>query len=399
MQLIIQKYGGTSLSDPDRIRRIAARIAERAHGDTGVVVIVSAMGQTTDELTKLAHEITPRPSQRELDMLLTVGERISMALLSMALNAIGCEAISFTGSQGGIVTNVSHTRALIEEIRATRIQEALATGKVVIVAGFQGVSRAKEITTLGRGGSDTTAVALAATLGASACEIHSDVDGVYTADPRWVPGARPLASIDYRHMLELAALGARVLHYRAAEIARRYQVPLYLLSSFDTTHGTRVGEEDEMEKVIAKSVTCNSDVLLVRVQSKDRSTIEDLVARLGDEDIQMLAYQKTVDGSNATVTMLIDGRDRDRFDKLSSPFAEHVALALTPDVASVSIVGTGLACQLGAIARVEHVLSAAAIPVSLVCNSSHSITCVLPESDAKKAVEAIHSAFIAPGVT
>jgi aspartate kinase len=241
MGLIVQKYGGSSVADAEGMKRVAARIVASKRDGNQVVVVVSAMGDTTDELIDLANQVTPIPNGRELDMLLTAGERISMALLAMAISSLGHEARSFTGSQAGVITDSSHGRARIIDVTPGRIQEALNEGAIAIVAGFQGISQdTKDITTLGRGGSDTTAVALAAALDADVCEIYTDVDGVFSADPRVVPSAKKLKSVTYDEMLELAASGAKVLHLRCVEYARRYDLPIHVRSSFSTNEGTWV---------------------------------------------------------------------------------------------------------------------------------------------------------------
>src|SRR5947209_5762249 len=267
MGIIVQKYGGSSVADVGRIRQVAAKIAARRAAGYELVVVVSAMGDTTDELLQLARQVTDAPARRELDMLLTAGERISMALLSMALNALDVPAISFTGSQSGIITNDSHANARIVEVRPYRIQDELALGRVVIVAGFQGVSYKREVTTLGRGGSDTTAVALAAALGAEACEIYSDVDGVFSADPRVVPQAQKLAEISYEEMQELAESGARVLNAQAVEFARRAGIVLHARATRGG-EGTVVGDVPAAPRV--SGVTGEKDLVLLRVRDGDR---------------------------------------------------------------------------------------------------------------------------------
>ncbi|HEU5310594.1 MAG TPA: aspartate kinase, partial [Candidatus Eisenbacteria bacterium] len=263
MPLLVQKYGGTSVGTPERIQKVAERVVATRRAGKELVVVVSAMGDTTDDLLDLAQKVSSRSHPREMDMLLTAGERISMALVAMAVNDRGLEAVSFTGSQSGIVTDTSHTRAKILEVKADRIREELSRGRVVIVAGFQGVSRDREVTTLGRGGSDTTAVALAAALGAEECEIYTDVDGVYTADPRIVPGARKLPGLSYDEMLELASLGAKVLHNRSVEIARRFRVPVHVRSSFNGNEGSRIGKGDLMEQVVIRGIAHDPDVAKV----------------------------------------------------------------------------------------------------------------------------------------
>ncbi|MDQ3952563.1 MAG: aspartate kinase, partial [Actinomycetota bacterium] len=272
MATIVQKYGGTSVGDAQRIAKVAERVVSCAEAGHRVCVVVSAMGDTTDELLDLAAEVSTVPHPRELDMLLTAGERISMALLSMAINEQGRGAISFTGSQAGIVTDTTHGKARILEVKAQRVRESLEAGSIVIVAGFQGVSTAFDVTTLGRGGSDTTAVALAAALGADYCEIYTDVDGVFTADPRLVPSARKLHAVSYEEMLELSASGAKVLMLRSVEYARNYQVLLHVRSSFTGQEGTWIREEDErMERAIISGIahdTSEAKVTILGVPDK-----------------------------------------------------------------------------------------------------------------------------------
>lgn len=391
--LVVQKYGGSSLGTPERILQVAHRIADRAARGSRIVVTVSAMGDSTDDLIELARRITPDPPRRELDMLLSVGERISMSLLSMALNDRGCHAISFTGSQSGIVTSVRHTRAMIEEIKADRIREALADEKVVIVAGFQGVSRTREITTLGRGGSDTTAVAIAASLRAATCEIYSDFPGIFTADPRSVPGARPISQITYDDMLELAARGARVLHYRAAEIARRYRVPLRLLSSFKDGEGTLVAENSNVESVNATSITCNTDIALLTVrQPCGTLRLAELLQRFSASDIPLFAYHRESDGAQDVLCLVVPREDVSAVQEAAARLAP-VDVVVREDVATVSLVGSGLSCSAHVMARVEEVIGETQIPVFLVDTSALSITCVVPESGAQNVVSALHQSF------
>jgi len=347
--LIVQKYGGSSLGSPERIKAVAARIAASARRDNRIIVIVSAMGKTTDELLMLAREISPRPRRRELDMLLTVGERIAMALLSMALNDFGIPAISFTGSQSGIVTSSVHTGASIEEIRGQRIEEALRNGRIAIVAGFQGVSRRREITTLGRGGSDTTAVALAGYMNAVRCEIYSDFPGLFTADPRFMKSASIVPRISHDEMLELASLGAEVLHFRAAGIARKYKVQLFLLSSFDDSEGTVVEGEPDLENLDVKSITCLENVGMIAAGIEDGGTADSAVAgalRIGG--IRPLFYQRSSVGGRRSVLCIVDGRN---FEELESAFDsagdKMTILEAGRDYAVVSAVGSWICPQSG----------------------------------------------------
>ena len=301
--LLVQKFGGTSVADPDRIRAVADHIARTRRAGNDVIVAVSAMGKSTDDLVRLAHEVSTNPTGREMDMLLTAGERISMALLSMAVNDLGVPAVSFTGSQAGIVTDTDHGRAKIIEVKGDRIREALAAGQVAIVAGFQGVSTAKEIVTLGRGASDLTAVALAAAFRADVCEIYTDVEGVYTADPRIVPDARRLARISFEEMLEMAATGGRVLAMRSVEVARNHHVPLHVRSSFTWAPGTWVVEEvPMMEEAIISGVTHDvSEAKITIEQVPDRPGVAASVFRaLADDgvNVDMIVQNVSTAGSH-----------------------------------------------------------------------------------------------------
>jgi aspartate kinase len=394
-RVIVQKYGGSSLSNPSRIRQVADRIARRSRENARIIVTVSAMGHSTDDLIALAHQITPEPPQRELDMLLTAGERVSMALLSMALNALGCQAISFTGSQSGIVTTVSHTRALIEEIRANRIRTELEQGKVVIVAGFQGVSRSREVTTLGRGGSDTTAVALAASLGANECEIFSDYPGVFTADPRTIASARPISRIGYDEMLELAAFGARVLHYRAAELARRYRVPLRLLSSFEDSPGTVVGEDEPMEAPRPTSITSMPRVAMVRmVAPAGGPGLDAITARLTQSGQPVVGYCRESRGESTTLSLILNRDELPAFESRMRDLPKGgPTIETRKDVASVAVVGSGFAGNAGAFLKIERLLSEAGIPVLFSRTSSLAVMCVVPETDCQRAVDALHASL------
>jgi len=381
--LIVQKYGGNSLRTPEHIAAIAERIRERARKET-LVVVVSAMGQTTDNLTELAYKVTPDPPQRELDMLLTVGERITMALLSMALNARGCDAISFTGSQSGIVTTSAHSDAVIDEIRPERIQSALEDEKVVIVAGFQGVSREREITTLGRGGSDTTAVALAAELGAGRCEIYSDYPGVFTADPRMVSEARPIEMIDYDTMYEMARLGATVLHHRAAEIARANQMPLVLLSSSNEPGTTQVTGEATAG---AAGVALTEDASVWSVKGSEPS-LAGLLTRLGACGVPVLLKRPLEGGS---MFLVIDSRDEDGMRRAISEDAS-LNQERRGNASTVSVVGSSAAPSDKA--KLTEVLEKAGIPAEFCEASPLSTTAVVPRNTCRDALRLLHTSFI-----
>ena len=400
MALIVQKYGGTSLADASRIRRVAERVVATRQAGNDVVAVVSAMGQHTDELVDLAHRVSPDPPPRELDMLLTAGERISMALLAMAIADLGTTAKSFTGSQAGIITDTLHGKARILDVRAGRIREALAQGHAVIVAGFQGVSTERDVTTLGRGGSDTTAVALAAALGAASCEIYTDVDGVYTADPRIVPGARKLHAMSYEEMLEMAACGARVLMLRSVEYARRYGMVLHVRSSFTDAQGTWVREEDErMEKAMISGVphdTSEAKVTLVRVPDQPgiAARIMRAIARNGvnvDMIVQNVSHAGltdisfTVPKTDLSQAMVVLEKVRDEVGA-----GEVVA---DQAIAKVSLVGAGMKSSPGVAAAMFEALAEAGINIEMISTSTIRISCVIRASEVATAVRAIHDRF------
>lgn len=399
--LVIQKYGGTSVGTPHRIRRVAARIAERHRAGDRVVAVVSAMGRTTDELGVLARKITDRPSRREMDMLLTAGERISMALLSMALESLDVPAISFTGSQSGIITDTSHSRARILEIRPIRIGPELEKGKVVIVAGFQGVSRDKEVTTLGRGGSDTSAVALAVGLGAETCEIYTDVPGVMTADPRVVKGARLLPRISWDAMLELSCSGAGVVHSRAVELARRRERRFEVRSAFRKRGGTVVeGTPIEQGPVVA-AVTGHPRVARVRITGLSPG---------GDPGAFFTALSEAVDnvsgldhGTEAgTVTCTfhvpLAAEGREVLDHLAGVARSHGGtLDADTDHAAVTLVGAGILHGPVVAARASRVLSAAGITPAGVVTGNLSVTFLVPAAAYAEAQRVLHAEFVERG--
>jgi aspartate kinase len=398
--LIVQKFGGTSVADADRIREVAKHIAwTREQGDD-VVVVVSAMGKTTDELIRMADDVSSVTPGRELDMLLTAGERITMSLLCMALAELGVEAASFTGSQAGIITDTTHTKAKIVDVRADRLTEALAGGVVPVVAGFQGVSTTRDITTLGRGGSDTTAVALAAALAADRCEIYTDVSGVFTADPRVVPSARRLQRVSFDEMLEIASTGGRVLALRSVEFARNHHVPVHVRSSFTWEPGTWVSEEDpSMEQPIVSAVT--SDV------SQAKVTITAVPDRPG---VAAVVFRALAD-SSVNVDMIVQNTSREGMTDISFTVgraelgaARGVAESLATEVgarevfvdegiAQVSIVGAGMKTHPGVTAQMFETLAKENINIEMISTSPIRISCVVRSTSVDDAVRALHEAF------
>jgi aspartate kinase len=383
---LVLKFGGTSVADPEKIRRVAVRLVAAKNAGGRVVGVVSAMGHHTDELVALAHEVSPRPEPRELDMLISVGERVSCALVAMAISDLGLQAISLTGSQAGIVTDTVHGKAKIVEVRAARIHEALDQDKIVLVAGFQGVSTEYNITTLGRGGSDTTAVALAAALGADACEIYTDVDGVFTADPRIVPDARKLHAVSYEEMLEMAASGARVLALRSVEFARNHGVKLHVRSTFTEETGTWITEEDErmLEKAMISGVTHTLEEAVYRVEGVDRA---DLFSALADAPVSV----DTIIQTDGPILFSAPVEDRDRtaavLDGLGAKWNEHDGLG------KVSVIGAGMKSHPGIAARTFATLRELGLEPELVATSPIKIAFYVPQDDVERAVKGLHEAF------
>lgn len=400
MAVIVQKYGGTSVGTPERIRAVAERIVAASEAGNRLVAVVSAMGDVTDELVSLAAQINPEPPEREMDMLLATGEQVSIALLAMAIHALGHEAISFTGPQVGIVTDHGHTKAKILEVRADRVRAALAEGRIVIVAGFQGMTEDGQITTLGRGGSDTTAVAVAAGIGADVCEIYTDVDGVYTADPRVVPDARKIDTISYEEMLELAASGAGVLNLRSVEFARNHGVVIHCRSSFTGVPGTIVKEADaSMEQAIISGVAHDT--------SEAKVTIRDLPDRPG---VAAAVFTKLAE-ANVNVDMIIQNVSEAGTTDISftTPKADLVRARRAADaivaelgarewlvdesIAKVSLVGAGMKTHPGVAAQMFRALAAAGVNIDLIATSTIRITCVVQASQVDEAVRALHDSF------
>ena len=400
VSLLVQKFGGTSVADPDRIRAVAEHIVRTRRAGDDVVVVVSAMGKTTDDLERLANEVSSSPSAREMDMLLTSGERISIALLCMAIIDCGEPAVSFTGSQAGIVTDTAHRQAKILEIRGDRIREAIAAGSVAVVAGFQGVSTERAITTLGRGGSDTTAVALAAALGADVCEIYTDVSGVFTADPRIVPDARRLDRLSYDEMLEMAATGGRVLALRSVEFARNYAVPVHVRSSFTWETGTWVQEEDtNMEQPIISGVTHDTSEAKVTIfHVPDRPGIAATLFRaLADEavNVDMIEQNVSTDGPHRHLVHDAEGRAVRAMEVVDKVVVEIDAGGASFDdaIGRVSLVGAGMKTNPGVAAQMFETLAAENVNIEMISTSTIRISCVVHENDVERAVRALHASF------
>ena len=400
MAVIVQKYGGSSVADAQKIMNVARRVAETTAGVHRLVVVVSAMGKTTDSLVALAHQITPTPDPRETDMLLATGEQVTIALLAMALHSLGFKARSFTGAQVSLVTDAAHTKARIRRIGGERVRAALEAGEIVIVAGFQGVSPDNEITTLGRGGSDLTGVALAAALPADVCEIYTDVDGVYTADPNVVPDARKLPRISYDEMLEMASLGAKVLQSRSVEFAKKYGVPVHVRSTFKADPGTLVTREDSgMEEAVVTSVT------------HDRNQAKVSILRVPDRPGVAAQVFGAVADQNIVVDMIVQNISRDGFTDMSFTLPrgdrarsvtalEDVARRVGAEgvqfndrVAKISIVGVGMRSHSGVAARMFAVLSKEGVNIQMISTSEIAVSCVVDDKYAELAVRALHEAF------
>ena len=400
MPIIVQKYGGTSVGSVERIQAVADRVVAAREGGNDVVVVVSAMGDTTDDLMQMAHLIAPMPDPRELDMLLTAGERIAMSLLGIAINARGCKAASYTGSQAGIMTDTQHGSAKIVEIRPKRIIEALRSGVVVVLAGFQGLSMTQyEITTLGRGGSDLTAVAMAGAIGADVCEIYTDVAGVFTADPRVEPEARKVDLISYDEMLELAAAGAKVLQSRSVEYARRYGVKLHVRSSFDDTPGTWVQEVDEMEGVLISGVALDADEAKVTLGGVPyRPGVAATVFRaIADDGISIDMIVQNVSHAGATdLSFTAPRADVPRVRAVMERVVADIGAegyTVDDDIAKVSLVGAGMKTHPGVAADMFDALAEEGINIEMISTSPIRISCVVRRGDGERALGLVHHRF------
>ncbi|WP_433870936.1 aspartate kinase [Saccharopolyspora sp. CA-218241] len=405
MALVVQKYGGSSLESADRIKRVAERIVETRKAGNDVVVVCSAMGDTTDELMDLAQQVNPAAPERELDMLLTAGERISNALVAMAIESLGAEARSFSGSQAGVITTSAHQNARIIDVTPGRVQEALAEGQVVLVAGFQGVAQdTKDITTLGRGGSDTTAVAVAAAMGADVCEIYTDVDGVYTADPRIVPDAEHLDRITYEEMLEMAATGAKVLHLRAVEYARRYGVPLHVRSSYSPKPGTIVSgsvEDLSVEQAMITGVSHDRSEAKVTVRGvPDEQGIAGRIFRaVADAEIDIDMVLQNVSGTSSgrtditfTVSRSNGAQAVSELEKIKTELGFE-QVVYDDHVGKVSLVGAGMRSHPGVTATFCEALSNSGVNIEIINTSEIRISVLIRDTQLDDAVRALHAAF------
>jgi aspartate kinase len=400
--LVVMKFGGTSVGDTKKLKKVAERLVAARVDGAKVVAVLSAMGKTTDELIRLAHEVSSNPHPREYDMLVSTGERISNALCAMAIHDLGHEAVSLTGSQAGIVTDGTHTKAKIVEVRAQRIHDALEANRIVLVAGFQGVSTSThDVTTLGRGGSDTTAVALAAALGADACEIFTDVAGVFTADPRIVPGALKLDSVTYEEMLEMSASGAKVMALRSIEVARSYGVKLRVRSTFVDGEGTWIGEEDDvvLEKAIISGVTHDTSEAKVSIVGvPDRPGIAAQVFRaLADAgvNIDMIVQNVSQDGA-ATISFTLPKTDVPIAEPILDALREDLGanrVETDPEVAKISLIGAGMKSHPGVAADMFDALAEAGINIEVISTSSIRVSCVIRASQVERAVEVVHARF------
>ena len=407
MGIVVQKYGGSSVADADGIKRVAQRIVNTRKAGHDVVVVVSAMGDTTDDLRDLAQQVTPLPPPRELDMLLTAGERISMALVAMAIAQLGHKAQSFTGSQAGVITDSAHGKAKIIDITPGRIEKAISNGAIAIVAGFQGVSQdTKDVTTLGRGASDTTAVALAAALGADVCEIYSDVDGVFTADPRIVPAARKLNRVSTEEMLEMAASGAKILHLRCVEYARRYDMPIHVRSSFSQKEGTWVipdskAGEEEMEQAIIAGVAhdrSEAKITVVGVPDKVGEAARIFEALAATEvNLDMVVQNVSAAATGLTdISFTLPRTDGQAAMGALARIQDEVGydkLLYDDQIGKVSLIGAGMRSHPGITARFFAALASAGVNIEMISTSEIRISVIVAENQVDEAVRATHTAF------
>jgi len=400
MSLIVQKYGGTSVGNTDRIKSVASRVAKTKADGHQVVVVVSAMAGETDRLAKLAHQVSNHPDEREVDLLLSSGERVTSALLALALQELGLPARAFTGRQVGIITDSTHTKARIERIAADRIREALREGVIPVVAGFQGIDEKSDVTTLGRGGSDLTAVALAAALNADFCDIFTDVDGVYTTDPNIVPGAKRMEKISYEEMLEMASLGAKVLQARSVEFAAKYNVPVRVLSSFSDSPGTLVTKEDrDMEQAVVSGVTYDKNQAKITIIGvPDRPGIAArLFSGIGQSSIvvDMIIQNVSQDGLT-DISFTVPKLDSKKALEIAKSLSKEIGakgVQLTGDIANVSIVGVGMKSHAGVAAKMFSSLAKDGINIMMISTSEIRISCIIDAKYTELAVRLLHDAF------
>ncbi|MEW6417729.1 MAG: aspartate kinase [Nitrospirota bacterium] len=399
--LIVQKYGGTSVGSIGRIKAVAERVVETKRQGNDVVVIVSAMSGETDKLIGLANQISPNPDEREMDLLLSSGERVSSALTAIAINELGFKSMSFTGRQVGIITDEAHTKARIERVTGERVRKALDKGIIPVIAGFQGITETSEVTTLGRGGSDLSAVAVAATLGADLCEIYTDVEGVYTTDPNIVPDARKLDKISYDEMLELASLGAKVLQTRSVEFAKKYEVPVVVRSSFNNNPGTLVVKEDEeMEKVVVSGVAYDKNqAKITAIAVLDRPGI---AAKLFNAVaaahivVDMIVQNISSDGKATDISFTVPKTDSKKALKITEEIVAELGakgVVLREDIAKVSIIGVGMRTHSGVAARMFETLAKHGINIMMISTSEIKISCVIDSKYTELAVRVLHDAF------
>ena len=398
--LIVQKFGGSSVANVERIRNVAKRVVGYKKKGYDLVVVVSALGDTTDELIELAGEITLEPSEREMDMLLSTGEQISVALLAMALHKLGYEAISFTGAQVGIITDTSHTRARIIKINADKIREEIIKGRIVIVAGFQGITLNQDITTLGRGGSDLTAVALAKELAAQECEIYTDVEGVYTTDPRIEPKAKKINEITYDEMLEMASLGAQVMQARSIEVAKKFDVPIHVRSSFTQNPGTMITKEvKRMEDVVVTGVTINKNEAKITVcDVPDKPGIAAKIFKeLSESGISVDMIVQNVSHTRKTdISFTVNKANLAKTVKVTKEIAKKLGIGdilEDQDIARISIVGVGMKSHSGVAATMFDTLAKNKINIEMISTSDISISCIIQKKFAEIAVCALHQKF------
>jgi len=399
-RLIVQKFGGSSVANPERIKRVAQRVVDAKRTGANVVVVVSALGDTTDELLHLASQVSQNPAERELDMLMATGEQVSVALLAMAIHELGEDAVSFTGAQVGILTDGTHTKAKIVDINASRIEPELAKSRIVIVAGFQGVNLNQDITTLGRGGSDLTAVALAKALKADVCEIFTDVEGVYTADPRIVPQARKLNTISYDEMLEMASLGAQVMQARSIFVAKRFNIPIHVRSSFSLREGTMIQQSVKaMEDIVVSGVTLQRDEAKVTIRDvPDRpgmaaEIFKELAAK--DVNVDMIIQNVSREGST-DVSFTVLKSELPATLRVTRSVSHRIGAGeVTTDegVAKLSIVGIGMRSHSGIAAKMFEAMARERINIEMISTSEIKISCIIRRAHAERAMRAIHRAF------